>query len=249
MIKRSALPLIALAMLLLAGGHVRAAAPIMGDLSNYSIRIDSSFHGTRLFVFGARNEGGDVIVVIRGPNKNFMVRKKEPIGGIWVNRKRMKFYQVPDFYAVASSKPLDVLSPSRMYEQLEIGSGYLLSPPPQAYMEGDFDEFRAAFLRQKQKNRLYSEVMKPVTFMADTLFKTVIEFPDNIPSGTYTAEIYLFSDGDLVGTHTTPIVVEKQGLDAFLHYYAHEQPFLYGITAIFMALGVGWLTARLFEKF
>lgn len=226
-----------------------SAAPVMGDLSNYSIRIDSGFSGTRLFLFGARNEGGDVVVVVRGPDKNYIVRKKEPIAGIWVNRGRMKFYNVPDFYAVASSKPLKDLAPSNLYKLLHIEKESLLTPPPKAYVEGRFEEFQNAFLRHQQKEKLYSHVMEPVTFMAETLFKTVIEFPDNIPSGVYTAEIYLFSNGDLVGTQTTPITVEKKGLDAFLHYYAHEQPFLYGITAIFMALGTGWLTARLFEKF
>src|SRR5690348_293467 len=105
------------------------ATPLVGDLSNYRIDIDSSFNGTRIFLFGARNDNGDIVVVIRGPYKNYLVRKKEQIGGIWINRDRMKFYHVPDFYALASSKPLDDIGQSPVFRQLGIGIVNLLTPP------------------------------------------------------------------------------------------------------------------------
>ena len=83
--------------------------------------------------------------------------------------------------------------------------------------------------------------------MGETLFKTVIEFPNNIPPGDYTAEIYLLSDGDVVGMQSTPIKVVKSGMDAFLYIYAHDYPLLYGITAVVLALVIGWFTGRMFE--
>ena len=73
------------------------AMPLVGDLSNYRIDIDSSFNGTRIFLFGVRNDIGDIVVVVRGPRKDYIVRKKEEIAGVWVNGERMKFYGVPDF--------------------------------------------------------------------------------------------------------------------------------------------------------
>ena len=54
------------------------AKPVIADLSDYDIRIDSSFTGTSLLLFGARNEPGDVIVVVRGPKKKFVVQKNHP---------------------------------------------------------------------------------------------------------------------------------------------------------------------------
>src|SRR5277367_6636204 len=83
-----------------------AAAPLVADLSNYRIDIDSSFNGTRIFLFGTRNDNGDIVAVVRGPAKDYIVRKKEEIAGIWINRQRMKFFGVPDFYAIAAAKPL-----------------------------------------------------------------------------------------------------------------------------------------------
>src|SRR5271170_5227924 len=78
-----------------------AAAPLVADLSNYRIDIDSGFNGTRIFLFGARSDNGDIVAVIRGPAKDYIVRKKEEVAGIWVNRQRMRFFGVPDFYAIA----------------------------------------------------------------------------------------------------------------------------------------------------
>src|SRR5688572_11270591 len=94
------------AFCLLAMTNTAHAAPLIADLSNYQITMDSTFNGTRMFVFGTRNDTGDVVVVVRGPTKDYIVRRKKEIGGIWVNAERMKLKSVPDYYAVASSKPL-----------------------------------------------------------------------------------------------------------------------------------------------
>src|SRR6202041_137576 len=94
------------------------------------------------------------------------------------------------------------------------------------------EAFNEAFLRHQLERRLYMQPPEKVSFMGETLFKTVVEFPDNIPPGNYTAEIYLLSDDAVVGMQSTPITVVKSGFDAFLYVYAHQHPALYGISAI-----------------
>lgn len=216
------------------------ATPLVGDLSNYRISIDSGFNGTRIFLFGARNDNGDIVVVVRGPGKDYIVRKKESIGGIWVNRERMKFRGMPDFYAIATSKPLTEIAQANIFRGLNIGEENIVPAGGGAFSQ--------AFLRFQHVRKLYVQQPEPVTFMGETLFKTTIEFPDNIPAGNYTAEIYLISDGEIVGMQSTPITVSKSGLDAFLYMYAHEFPLFYGFSAVVMALGVGWFAGRIFEK-
>lgn len=224
-----------------------AATPVVGDVSNYRVLIDSGFDGTRIFLFGARNDIGDIVVVVRGPNQNYIVRKKESFAGIWINKSRMKFYNVPNFYAVAASKPLEEIAQTGLFARLGIGEHALLMPPSGRLKE-NFEEFESAFLRYQTGQKLYSFSPENVHFMAETLFKTVIEFPDNIPPGNYTAEIYLVSDGEVVGMQSTPISVVKSGLDAFLYHFAHGFPALYGLTAIFLALFAGWAAGRIFGK-
>jgi uncharacterized protein (TIGR02186 family) len=225
----------------------QALTPLLADLSNYRIDIDSGFNGTRIFLFGARNDIGDVVVVVRGPSKDFMVRKKEQMAGLWVNRERMKFFNVPDFYAIATSKPLPEADTSGLYRHLGIGQDHLLSPPGDPRSRSSFDQFHDAFLRYQLSRRLYMKAPEKIDFMGETLFKTVVEFPDNIPPGSYTAEIYLLSNHEVVGMQAMPVQVVKSGLDAFLFRHAHRNPLLYGLAAVTVALAVGWSASRIFE--
>ncbi len=237
-----------LLLLLLAYPTALSASPLVADLSNYRIDMDSSFSGSRIFLFGARNDNGDVIAVVRGPSKDFVVRKKEKIAGIWINSERMKFYDVPDFYAVATSKPLSEIEQAALFRQLGIGQENLLSPPADPKKLEPFKHFSQAFFDYQYGRRLYTGEPGVIQFMGEMLFKTVIEFPDNIPPGAYTAEFYLLSDGEITGMQSTPITVVKTGLDAFLYAYAHQHPALYGLSAIVLALVIGWFTGRLFER-
>lgn len=223
------------------------ASPLVADLSNYRIAIDAGFNGTRMFLFGVRNDNGDIVVVVRGPKKNYMVRKKENYAGVWINHDRMKFYDIPDFYAIASSKPLAEIDKNGLFARLGIGEDNLLNSPLAASPTEKVDEFATAFLNHQHLNLRYSINPDNIGFMSETLFKTVIEFSDNIPPGEYSAEIYLISDGEVIGMQSTPISVVKSGLDAFIYNYAHNSPALYGLSAIILALCAGWLTGRLFE--
>ncbi len=223
------------------------AAPLVADLSNYRIAMDSGFNGTRLFLFGVRNDSGDIVVVVRGAKKDYIVRKKEKFSGVWINRERMKFYDVPNFYTIASSKPLSEINQKALFSQLGIGENNLLTNSSGGGTPEKINEFGTAFLDYQRSNRLYNTTPDNISFMGETLFKTVLEFSDNIPSGEYTAEIYLISDGEIVGMQSTPISVVKSGLDAFIYNYAHKSPALYGLSAVILALSVGWLAGRLFE--
>ncbi len=224
------------------------ASPLVGDISQYRIEMDANFNGTRLFLYGARNDVGDVVVVVRGPSKHYMLRKKEPVGGIWVNRARMKLYDVPGFYAIASSKPLDDIDASALFARLKIGLPNLFTPPASSFTLARHNEFTAALIEYQQQRRLYTAEPVSLKFMGEMLFKATIEFPDTIPQGEYTAEMYLLRDGEIAGLQSIPITVNKTGVDAFLYNFAHQSPFLYGITAVLLALAAGWFTGRWFER-
>ncbi len=224
------------------------ASPLIADISNYRVEIDAGFNGTRLFLFGARNDNGDVVLVVRGPEKNFTVWKKEKIAGIWVNTDHMVFKNVPDYYIIATSRPLDVETNALLYKQLKIGKDTLLTPPRNPDMLPKFNDFSKAFFDFQEKRRLYLPKPEEISFMGETLFKTKADFPDTIPKGEYTAEIYLISDGEVTGVQNMPIQVVKSGMDAVIYDYAHHDPLMYGITAVVVALCAGWGVARIFEK-
>ena len=187
------------------------AKPLVADMSQYRIEIDTSFNGTRLLLFGARNETGDIVVVVRGPERNYTVRRKERVAGIWMNHRERRYPNVPSYYAVASSRAFGDLKPGEAFRPLRIGL-------KEAVMENGVGDlvFAQAFLERLQSQQLYSYETQRISFMGESLFKLTVPFPDNIPRGNYTADVYLFNDGRITSMQSIPIQVEKVGFDAWV---------------------------------
>jgi hypothetical protein len=86
--------------LLLLTAFLVATAParaqdLVADLSSHLIAVTTGFSGTSLLLFGATQGEGDVVVVVRGPDKPETVRRKRRTLGIWVNRDTYAFAAVP----------------------------------------------------------------------------------------------------------------------------------------------------------
>ncbi len=79
------------------------AQSLVVDLSEHRVAITAGFSGAEVLAFGAVDEPGDVVVVMRGPLRPFTMHRKTRIAGIWINTASMTFDQAPSFYAVASS--------------------------------------------------------------------------------------------------------------------------------------------------
>jgi uncharacterized protein (TIGR02186 family) len=246
-----ALPLLLLGFLWIALSSDASAKALVADLDSRLIEIDSGFTGQDLLLFGARNNTGDVVVIVRGPAKSYMVRKRESIGGIWVNRHQLRFDNVPGFYFVASNRTMDDIKNYQLLSSLNIGTEILSFQTEKEANSKLKREFHHALLSEKEVQKLYTPTVKgyhEVSFIGDTLFRTIIRFPENIPRGSYTAEVYLFNDGQLSAVQSTPIIVKKTGFDAFVSDLAYQHSALYGIIGILLALGAGWGANHLFEK-
>jgi uncharacterized protein (TIGR02186 family) len=225
---------------------VASARPVIADLSLRQVEIDSSFKGTEILLFGARNDAGDVVVVVRGPEHSYIVRKKERVAGIWVNKKQAIFNNVNGFYVVAASRSLEEIKNNLLLANLVIGMDNF--KPKGEDEEDSTPEFQKALIDKQQHDKLYYPIVGEVSFIEDTLFRTIIKIPDNIPRGTYTAEVYLFSDGQLIGMQSTPLIVEKKGFDALVFDFAYQHSAVYGILAVLIALAAGWGAGALFRR-
>src|SRR5271163_5213469 len=84
---------------LLCRGSAARAEGLVADLSSHLIAITSGFTGTSVVLFGATDGPGDVIAVVRGPERGMTVWRKGKVAGIWVNAEAVTFAGVPSFYA------------------------------------------------------------------------------------------------------------------------------------------------------
>lgn len=243
---------LALCLGLLAAAASRPAAAqqseLVTDLSNHLISINSSFAGTDLLLFGAIDDPGDVMVVVHGPPQSVMVRRKGRVAGIWINRKAVEFVDIPGYYAVAANRPLADIAGPGLLARLQIGTDNLRLTPRIRIDPATFTTFRAALIRTKARQGLYSEKAGRVVFLGPKLFRVRFHFPANVPVGIYRAEVYLVRDGQVIAAQSSPLYVRKTGAERDIYDLAHQRPWLYGLTAVLIALAAGWTGAVLFRK-
>lgn len=244
----AALPLVAMACLLFPAGS--RAQELVADISDHLIAISTDFTGAEVVLFGAVDGAGDVVIVVRGPSQDLVVRRKERTAGIWVNRTSMSFADVPSFYSVAASRPLAAVADDRLLERHGIGLRHLRLRPVDAEdaTATEVATFRRALIRAKQLEGTYATNVGEVSFLGDRLFRTRLTFPANVPTGQYIVSVYLIRDGAVVSAQTTPLVVSKIGLGADIFTYAQRQSAAYGVLAILIAVAAGWLGSLLFRR-
>jgi hypothetical protein len=64
--------------------------------------------------------------------------------------------------------------------------------------------------------------------------------------GTYTAETFAVSKGRVVASAIAEVEVEKVGFERFVEYAALDWSLFYGLVAMSLSVGMGWVAGRLF---
>ncbi|HXV23851.1 MAG TPA: TIGR02186 family protein [Alphaproteobacteria bacterium] len=231
-----------------AGGRIAVAASLVADLSDHLIAITTGFTGTDVLLFGAKEGPGEVVMIVRGPIGAISVRKKSRIAGIWMNTDRVTFSNVPSFYTVASSALLADIAPPSVLARHQIGFDQLKLQAPPNVEPDRLRDFRAALIRRQQRAGLFMREVGEVSFLGNTLFRSTVHFPANVPVGVYLVEVLLLQDRNVTGAQTTPLIISKVGFGAELFDFAHQRAALYGLIAILIALVSGWLPHILLRK-
>lgn len=224
------------------------ARPMISAISTNEIKIDSSFTGQKILLFGAKSEVGDLVIIIRGPEKDFIVNKKGKTLGVWHNAKRIKFNNVYSYYSFFTTNT--DLKNSNLLKKLEIGEKNIKfqSNKPLKELEDAEIKFSMELIKDLSENSLYQKNSDEIQFLDETLFKVMLEFPKNIPKGEYLVEIYLIDDGNLSAFQAIPIYVNQVGFNATIKNMAHNQSFRYSIIAILLAVSAGFIANYIFNK-
>jgi uncharacterized protein (TIGR02186 family) len=133
----------------------------------------------------------------------------------------------------------------------EIGLDTLRFAPEKPVDDGDVrlvEDFRQALIRNKQRADLYVEDPGKVVFLGARLFRTRVYFPSTLPTGSYTADVYLVRNGAVVSAQSTPLIVSKVGFGAEVYDFAYNWPMAYGVLAVVLALLAGWTAALVFRR-
>jgi uncharacterized protein (TIGR02186 family) len=219
------------------------------------IQIRSDFTGTEVVVFGAL-EGADpataiqdydVVVVLRGPEVELTVRRKERVLGIWINRAQMSFGEMPGYYYLGSTGPIEEIAPPQLLSRFQLGADILGETLDAGIGDEDARIFRTAAVRNLAREQLFIETPEGIEFLSQTLFRARIPVPATVPPGEYHAEVYLFRAGTLLTLQSTPVFVDKTGLERRIYDFAYAASLTYGLLTVLISCSLGWLGYVLFR--
>lgn len=242
---------LALVLVLVGQASTARATGFIADLSHHLIAITTAFTGSNVLLFGALDEaGGDVVVVVRGPETATTVRRKSRIGPVWLNTDELTFANAPAFYAVAASGRLAAIMDLDDRVRFRIGTENLGLRPMDGVERSpaELDSFRDALVRNKARDDLYAIEVAPIRFLGDRLFRTTLSFPANVPPGNYQVEVLQLDEGTVVAAQTSVLVISKVGLEAEIFDAARTAPALYGLVSVLLAIGAGWTAGVVFKK-
>ena len=237
-------------MLFLLAPHAYGTALII-DSSTSEVKVSSSFIGTDVMVFGTANDKDDIIVVITGPTETAIVRKKGRVSGIWINKEKLEFREIPGFYAIASTRPLSEITETDELKKQKIGIHNVITTASLNSKDENiktFKSFKDALVRRQQTKGLYLDMPLTIDVVSKRLFKTTFHFPNNMTTGIYTVKVFSFQKKRLVSMVSKTISVEKIGIGADVFKFAKEQSALYGLLAILIAVLSGWIASVIFRK-
>ncbi|GAA5543297.1 MULTISPECIES: TIGR02186 family protein [Brucella/Ochrobactrum group] len=227
-------------------------------LSTETIAITSNFGGTDLTIFGALDNADpmiqrqgryDIIVVLQGPERNLVVRKKERYLGVWINADSETFLGVPLSYSLASTRNLQDIADEKVYRQLSVGvRNFYLNPEDPSSLSGNIPKFGTELREMKIRQGLYNQRIGGVEFVSRTLFRATLNLPANVPVGRHKARALLFRNGVFLREANAGLEIVKAGLEQSVYNAAHQYSLLYGLFAVFLAVFTGWFGRILFRK-
>ena len=245
---------LAVLWLLLATPLLAKESVVLG-LSQKEVAITTSFDGSEILIFGAVKrevpipDGAplQVVITVAGPSEPVMVRRKARRFGIWVNTDAVEIDSAPSFYAVASSGVLqDVLKDTEdLRHRITVPRAIRSVGAPMSIQ--DAGNFSDALIRIRMEDGLYQVLENNVVVDDQTLFRARVRLPAALTEGDYATRIFLTRDGTVISTFETSIDVRKVGLERWLYTLSRQDPLIYGLMSLAIAIAAGWGASAAFS--
>lgn len=256
MIRAAALLCWLVAALLPAGAAQAVDPRLVPDVSSRAIEIQYSFTGEELLLFGAilypgqrlPDDRADIVVVLKGPVRPIILREKRRVAGMWLNAASLRLRTSPGFYAIGSSRPIDKLVDERTAAIFELGLNNLSMSPTGFSEARKLERFEDGLIDLYSRIGLFYENPAAVEISEGVLYRARIPVPARVPVGTYRAETYLISKGRVLAVASRNVEIRKAGFERFVALAAQRHGFLYGLTAVLLSVGLGYIASAVFRR-
>lgn len=233
-----------------------AAEKLVSTVSTPQVLITSSFDGATLSLFGSveADESGapangpyNVITIVTGPLQDRVTRLKTNRFGIWTNTDDVVFRHFPSFYAVVTSGKLDTIASP------EVLAEYVVRPEDQARTAAQAsgakaEKFSVELVRLMTEDRHFVLREDGVRFLSSNAYAVNVALPSDVANGPFLVHTLVLKDGALVAERSEGFSVRKSGFENFVFVMSRQQPLLYGLVCVMLALGTGWLAGVVFRR-
>ncbi len=227
-------------LLPLSFAQAQEGEALVVDLAQDHVDITTGFNGARLVLFGVKKAGGDIAVVISGPKKRMVVRRKDRVAGAWMNRQSVEFRDALSYYDYALGASEETLAPTDVLDEHGIGLDSLSFTTVSKEKPEVAGRFHEALIRNQQSEGLYPLSPNDIVYLSDTFFRTSLDLPSNVPMGEYTIRTFYIRDQKIEDIQTTSLKVAQVGLGSQIYLFAHGHSLAYGLLAVAIAVFAGW---------
>jgi uncharacterized protein (TIGR02186 family) len=227
------------------------AEQLIATVAPSMISIGSSYSGGHIVVFGAIANGNtssigyDAVVTVSGPRQNLLVRRKERVLGVWINRQSRIFEDIPSYLAVFANRPFDAIASVDTLRRHRIGLKHSI------FIDKTVDEddpFQTNLIHTRIDEGLYIEQPRGVSFASPAVFRAEIPLPKHALTGAYDVELMIFANGAPVAQTKSMFNVDKIGMAQFVVKSSIDQSLIYGLATMGMALLTGWIASIAFRR-
>jgi len=187
------------------------------------------------------------VITVSGPAEKLHVRKKSKHAMIWLNTETIEIDSAPSFYAVASTGILKEVINNTENLKYKISIREVIRSIGNPATIQNPTDFTEGLIRIRNENKLYQDLDNSISLTDETLFATTINLPSNLVEGEYTIRFLLARDGKVIDQLSTTIPVNKVGLERWIFDLSRQQPLIYGLLSLFIAIFAGWLASAVFR--
>ncbi|MEJ2168257.1 MAG: TIGR02186 family protein [Desulfobacterales bacterium] len=244
--------MVAILLVVTAGGRGPAAASRNLTLAPPEIDIGAFFDGTQLTVSGEIPSACQAVVEVIGERVEEELMRKARRWEMWVNVGEIDIEGVPYLYYAMSSSP-ELLAPQSSDQPW----GYPALRRAAEFKEGSrsvrtarlFDEF----IKLKEDHKLYRILpgalnVFPGQQNGRSRIEGAFRFPARLPVGTCKVRLRAIRSRQVVEQQSTALQIQLVGLPAALFSLATDNALLYGFIALAIAVATGLLCGLVFSK-
>jgi uncharacterized protein (TIGR02186 family) len=231
-----------------------ASAMLTAKANHDHITIDFFYHGSTVSIKGESDPGVDLVIKVTAPEGHQELKQKGKVGGLlWMNVGSLKFEQVPNFYAVYSTRKLEeMLSPDEM-EKHTIGYAALQKHVTVTPVAGEEEKARwfNEFVKFKEDSRVYnvsSGKIETTNKDGKQGYSILTDWPYQAQPGEYLITVYAVKNNKVLEQAEAKVKVEQVGMVKTLATMAKDSAAFYGFLSVGIALGAGFGVGLVFRK-